>query len=309
MRKGIFSNIHPIGKLILALLIAFTIFFIFFILSIIVAIPIYNIGLEELQSIAGDITNIENINILKFFQIVQSLGLFVIPPFIIAWFIASRAMEFLGLVRKPLSSSILLSIIIILVGVPVINYLGEVNANMKLPSFMSGLERWMMDQENEYKILTERLLEANNLSTLLINIFMIAIIPAFGEELAFRGILQQLLSSWFKNKHVAVVITAFIFSAIHLQFYGFIPRFVLGLYLGYLFVWSGSLWLPIIAHFTNNCAAVIFYYLANKNIVNQDLEQYGTEGKSFYAVVISTAIIVMLLLIIQRKEKQRSVNA
>ena len=307
-RRDIFSQIHPAGKLILAALVSFTIFILFFIISILVAIPVFKINIADLQTIAVDVNNLQNVNILKFFQIIQSLGLFVVPPFIIAWLVASKAMDFLGLKRKPLLSSVLFSIIIVIIGLPVINYLGEINANIKLPSFLSGMENWMMNQEEQYKVLTERLLEANNISTLLLNIFMIAILPAIGEELAFRGVLQQILASWFKNKHWGIVVTAFIFSAIHMQFYGFIPRFVLGLYLGYLFVWSGSLWLPIVAHFFNNFAAVLFYFLADKKVVDKSVENYGTEGNAFYAVIISAAVIMMLLYVLQRREKQRLVK-
>ena len=305
MKRGIFSDIHPAGKLILAALVAFTFFIIFFILSIVIAIPVFHINMADLQTIAVDVTNFRNVNLLKFFQIIQSLGLFVVPPFLIAWFISSNAMDFLGFKQKPLSSSLIISIVIIIIGLPVINYLGEINANMKLPSFLSRMENWMMDKETQYTILTERLLEANNITTLLLNIFMIAILPAIGEELAFRGILQNLLASWFKNKHLGVIVTAFIFSAIHMQFYGFIPRFILGLYLGYLFVWSGSIWLPMAAHFFNNFAAVLFYYLAGKNVVDEGIENYGAEGNAIYAVVISTAVIMMLLHILYRREKQR----
>src|SRR5207344_1198984 len=101
--------------------------------------------------------------------------------------------------------------------------------------------------------------------SLAINLFIIAFLPALGEELFFRGMMQKLFSQLTKNNHLAIIITSIIFSAIHLQFYGFLPRMVLGIFLGYLLVWSGSLWLPILAHFVNNASAVLFTFLDNQH--------------------------------------------
>jgi membrane protease YdiL (CAAX protease family) len=100
----------------------------------------------------------------------------------------------------------------------------------------------------------------NHLGDLLLNLLVIAIVPAIGEELLFRGYLQQSFSNWLSNPHVAIIVTAVLFSAIHLHFQAFLPRFILGVLLGYLFYWSGSLWLPILAHFANNAQAVIISY-------------------------------------------------
>jgi membrane protease YdiL (CAAX protease family) len=96
---------------------------------------------------------------------------------------------------------------------------------------------------------------------MILNVFMIAVLPAIGEELIFRGVFQKILCSLFKSGHLAVWATAFIFSALHLQFFGFIPRFILGLIFGYLFLWSGTLWLPVISHFVNNTVPTVAAYI------------------------------------------------
>jgi membrane protease YdiL (CAAX protease family) len=120
-----------------------------------------------------------------------------------------------------------------------------------------------------------------------------ALLPAIFEEFLFRGTLQPFFTKWFANKHLAIILTAFIFSAIHFQFFGFIPRFLLGIYLGYLLVWGKSLWLPIIAHLMHNAVSIIFDYAAQKR--NIDLETIDpSQIVGFYPIVLLCNFFVML---------------
>ena len=120
-----------------------------------------------------------------------------------------------------------------------------------------------------------------------------ALTPAIFEEFLFRGTMQPFFTKWFGNKPVAIVVTAFIFSAIHFQFYGFIPRFLLGIYLGYLLIWGKSLWLPIIAHFMHNAASLILDFSAQKR--NIDLESLDpTQIKGFYQILLFSTLFVGL---------------
>ena len=127
-----------------------------------------------------------------------------------------------------------------------------------------------------------------------------AILPAVGEELLFRGLLQQKLFSCFKNIHISIWITAFLFSALHLQFFGFFPRFLLGALLGYMFYWSGSLWLPIIAHFTNNALALLMSFFISKNMISTDLDQIGIDENMWNTIAISGIAIVMMIYIFRQ---------
>ena len=127
-------------------------------------------------------------------------------------------------------------------------------------------------------------------------ILVIAVVPAIGEELLFRGYLQQKLVNWLSNSHTAILITAFLFSAIHFHLQGIIPRFVLGVLLGYLFYWSNSLWLPILAHFVNNAQAVIFSYPLFK--VDNGAYSILSETKVDPMVALFSLASVMLLLYI-----------
>jgi membrane protease YdiL (CAAX protease family) len=140
---------------------------------------------------------------------------------------------------------------------------------MHLPDWLSGVEKWMTAKEDSVNRVVELIMVPDNFRAMLLNLFMIAVLPAIGEELLFRGVFQKIFYTLFKSGHLAIWITAFIFSALHLQFFGFLPRFILGLIFGYLYYWSGTLWLPVISHFVNNAVSVIAAYIQGLNTVSE----------------------------------------
>ena len=168
---------------------------------------------------------------------------------------------------------------------------------MELPAFLKSIEDAMRAAEDRAALITEAFLKMNNISDLLINLIVVAVLPAIGEELLFRGVLQRLLGEWSKNIHAGIWISAFVFSAMHAQFYGFVPRMLLGALFGYLLVWSGSLWLPILAHFINNGSAVLFTYLFAKGTIQTNPDELGSSGSDLYLVI--TSIVVCSLMIYQ----------
>jgi hypothetical protein len=141
-----------------------------------------------------------------------------------------------------------------------------------------------------------KFLSATSFSDLLINLVVLVMIPALGEELLFRGLIQNYLKNSLKNVHVAIVITAIIFSSIHLQFYGFFPRFILGVALGYLAFLGRSLWLPILAHFINNALVVINYWGLNHFDLMKKVEANAptTETPDYVILIIGCAFVVAL---------------
>jgi len=143
---------------------------------------------------------------------------------------------------------------------------------------------------------TLKLVNVHSISDLLFNFLLIAVIAGLGEELFFRGILQKIFSEW-RNAVLAIWLAAFVFSAIHLQFYGFFPRMLLGAFFGYLLYWSGNLWLPILAHTINNGLAVIFYYLKFNGYQVVDIDTIGTNETVYLGVIsaVLTAICIILL--------------
>ena len=219
--------------------------------------------------------NLVDIGSLKLMQLIQSIGIFVLPPFVLAYLCSNNTTEFLHFDRQINLLVILFVVLFMILIVPFINLLGDLNQRLVLPKALAGLESMMKAYESQATQLTEKLLNVHNLPALFFNIFLIAIIPALGEELFFRGAIQGVLQQKI-NAKAAIWITAIVFSAIHFQFYGFVPRMLLGAFLGYLLVWSGNLWLSIAAHFTNNVLAIIFYYMKTNGYKIFDIDTIGT---------------------------------
>ena len=199
--------------------------------------------------LSQDLGNQVAVNYLKLLQLFSAIGLFVAPTLLYAYLTEFDYKLLFNFKRQ----SAFLVIVIMLLITPFIGWLLEMNMSIPFPD-------WILRLGNDSEKIVESFLKMNHLGDLLFNLLVIAIVPAIGEELLFRGYLQQSFSKWLSNPHVAIIVTAVLFSAIHLHFQGFLPRFILGVLLGYLFYWSGSLWLPILAHFANNAQAVIFSY-------------------------------------------------
>ena len=244
---------------------------------------------------------------LKWLQFMQTVGTFLVPPVVCAWLwdTARKPQSWLKLDKGTDWSLFVLAIVIMLCALPAINLLVDLNGRVKLPESLASIEQFLKQQEEAAAQLTERFLQTDNVGGLLVNIALMALLPALAEEFSFRGTLQQILS----NNHIAIWITAILFSAIHMQFYGFIPRMLMGAMFGYVFVWSGSLWLPVVMHFTNNAVAVITYYLTSgsndpasdsKNIA----DTFGA-GDTWWVGVLSLLITSLGLLIFYRRTHTR----
>ena len=200
----------------------------------------------------------------------------------------------------------LLTVAIMCFAFPLINALALLNESLHLPSFLSGLEEWIRLKESQAMEITVAFLKVDNWSGLLLNILIIGVIPALGEELLFRGVIQKELFSIYGKIHMSIWITAFLFSAMHLQFLGFIPRFLIGGLLGYLFYWSGSIWLPILAHFVNNAGAVILSYFINQQSISKEVEHLGAEDGQLSMLVIALLGLLMLLYLLKTISKPQS---
>lgn len=221
----------------------------------------------------GDVTDIAS---LKTMQFIQAIGAFILPPLFLAYLWSEKPFEYLHLDKKTKILDVVYVFIFMVLIIPFVNLLGDLNQQVELPKALEGIENWMKTSEEQARILTEKLLAVKDIHGLFLNIFLIAMLPALGEELFFRGALQRILHEW-KGAIFAIWIAAFIFSAIHVQFYGFIPRLLMGAFFGYLLYWSGNLLLPILAHFINNVLAVIFYYFMNIGYQMPDIDTIGTD--------------------------------
>jgi len=229
----------------------------------------------------------------KFIQIFQSIGLFILPPFVIAYFARTNVFSGLSLNKYPRLYLLILAGLVMVFAMPLIDVMSEFNSKMVLPEALSWLEQWMRQSEENALEITKVFLNVSSISGLVLNLFMIAIIPAIGEELMFRGFIQNFIAKRL-NIHIAIFISAFIFSAIHMQFFGFLPRLAMGMFFGYLLHWSGSLWLPIFAHFVNNAVAVIITY--KFGVENMSSENIVDDKTSYLYLVISSLFITASML-------------
>jgi membrane protease YdiL (CAAX protease family) len=296
-----FRGMKPFSQFMFSMFVVIVSFLAFLILSLVAAIPFF--GLDSMLSMPNinDLNNPESLMILKYFQVVQSIGVFIVPPFILAWLFHGKITEYLYLNRTVNFESVLLVLVLSFAASPFINFIGEINANMQFPEWLSGVENWMKNAEENAAELTEAFLKVETTGGLLFNIFMIAFLPAIGEELLFRGVIQRIFTNWTKSHHWGVWISAILFSALHMQFYGFIPRMLLGVLFGYLLVWSGSMWLPIIAHFINNGVAVVVMFLIDKDLLNPELEEIGSTTDSYYLAAISLVLVLVFMFMIKRQ--------
>lgn len=298
--KGSWSDFSGFSKLILFGLLVFSSLVIFSLLAFLAAIPFMeNFSLTDAPSAPM------SINMLRYFQIVQSFSVFIIPSLLAGLLFWGHFTKGIDLV-KPNSRLIILSILVIVSAQPLVSFLGVWNSSMQMPEFMGGLEQWMKRAEESASNIIYRFLDTDNTTLLLINILMIAILPALGEEMLFRGVLQPIFGELLKNKHAAVIITAFLFSAIHLQFFTFLPRFFLGIALGYLMLWGSNLWYPIAGHFANNFLSLIVFYFYRQTHPDINPLEPGAEDLSPVWVVIGLVVMASLALAFFRLKKSES---
>lgn len=297
--QGMWSNLGGFGKLLVFTMLVFVSFMVFSLLALLAAIPFT----EDFSLLSGESLPM-SIDFLRYFQIVQSFSVFIIPSLLAGLLFYGHMTKGLK-ITSPNWGLLLLSLLIIVTAQPLVSYLGVWNNTMQLPDYLGGLEEWMTRSEAGAGEIIYRFLDTDQTGMLLLNVLMIAILPALGEEMLFRGVLQPVFSEWFRNKHAAVLVTAFLFSAIHLQFFTFMPRFFLGLALGYLFLWGKNLWYPVAGHFANNfLSLVIFYYYRHTQPDINPLEP-NADDLSFVWIIPSTVVMTFLAVKFVKDTKEK----
>lgn len=295
--KGVLANKHWLIKVILWV-------------SITMVLTLFAMFTWSLLPDRGTVVN------LKWLQFLQTTATFLLPPLCLAYLCSPQPLTYLRL-NPPTPSSAsgatssssaatttIVAIATILIAIPGINLLSYLNQQISLPAFLAPLEAIMQQQEEAAAALTESFLRTRTAGGLIINIALMALLPALSEELTFRGLLVApfLAQSKITNQksHIAIWAAAIIFSAIHFQFYGFIPRMLLGALFGYVLLWTGSLWIPMLMHFTNNCVAVFLYYIAYARGENVDaLDAFGT-ADTLWVGILSLILLVPAIYLLRR---------
>lgn len=294
MLKGLFAQSKPFSLFLITVFVA--IFMMLFAVASF-ALLMVTIGLSDFSS---------NVFLTLFAQAYQSLFVFFLTSFLCAYIFDKKPVQYLHLYSHAQWHSYLYVILSMFLLIPTINVLAQWNANLHLPNCLQFVETWMAKQEDLASGVTKFLLSGNSISSLIISLFVMSILPAVGEELLFRGVLQNIMISWTKNVHVAIWVVAFIFGVIHIQFFGLVPRVLLGAFFGYLLLWGKTVWLPILAHFLNNAVSVIFYMLKNNHKISFDIDTLGT-GETFYVTIIGVVLFLAMTYFAFRKNIFRQV--
>ncbi len=280
------------------------VFLVFGALASLTGMWIFDKDFMTLTLSASDFDNQETLAIAKYLQIISQVGLFIIPPLLFARLAGGRITSYLRLNKQVGLLTAVLCLLVLLSSLPMVQWLIEINQSVKFPSWLSSAETWMKQAEANAERLTEAFLATNTLTGFGVNLLMIAVLPAIGEELVFRGVLQRLFTEWFRNHHAGIFASAVLFSALHFQFYGFLPRTALGLIFGYLFAVTGSLWMPIVVHFINNALAVVVAFLFRREIIHHDYSELGKVA-NFWWMLASVVLLMLLFFSINQHLKLR----
>ena len=258
------------------------------------AIPFYEGSMMDLvQKIQNPLAHPEiRLPVLIMQGCATLIGLIIIPTLYLIGIEKQNPITWM----KSKSNSLL---IILVVAVLVITFFApnsifiEWNANFAFPEFLKEFGEWAREQENLAEKFTKFFTTFDSTGEFLFGLLVIAVLPAIGEELVFRGMLQPELYRATGNHHAAIWISAIIFSAFHMQFFGFVPRMLLGALFGYLYVWSGNLFLAMFAHFVNNGFSVLMMYLYQKGVITVDME--SSDSAPWSVALIFTIVFAGLL--------------
>lgn len=239
-------------------------------------------------------TSIDKIGVVWIVTALQNFLVFAFPALVVGFIAIGRPLHFLGLNKAPSVVALVGALLIYVVMTPAMNWLVQWNEAMTLPDALKPVEDWMRAQEQAAKGTTDLLLSSNVLWEMLLTVLCVGILTGIGEEVFFRGALQRICFEGTHRRHLAIWITAFVFSALHFQFFGFVPRMVLGLLFGYLYFWSGSLWVPIVCHAVNNSLVVVFSWLTKNNVQCDDVANVGSSDPVLAAISGGVAIALLI---------------
>ena len=240
---------------------------------------------------------------LRIAAVVQDIFMFILPPLITALIITRQPVRLLALGKGPSMNMTILAVLVMIVSSPVMSWIIELNESIHLPGSMKDLEAQLRLMENNAAAAVDTLLGPPTPFNLIINVLIIGVMAGFSEELFFRAGLQRLLSTTKMSSGAAVWIAAFIFSALHMQFFGFVPRLLLGAFFGYLLVWSGSVWLPMLIHMLNNSIYVIL-----KQVTGSGEPEFGGAESSWIAITLSAVLTIAAIWMLYNNRVKKQIT-
>ena len=259
------------------------------------------IAVSLITQLLGSLTD-NTAAILRISSVLQNVLVFILPAVATAMLSTRFPATLLAIDKFPSGKFILLSIAALIVSIPLMNSIIDWNQNIALPESFSQFNEYMQQLEKGAEKAVNDITSGNTVGTLIMSILIVGIFTGLGEEIFFRGGLMRLFSCIKgMSPHVAIWLTAFLFSALHMQFLGFVPRMLLGVFFGYLTFWSGSLWLPIMIHALNNSILVTTDWINNRGGSQIDVNSIGLGDN---ALVLNIASIILTLIVFYALYKQ-----
>lgn len=299
--KKLFQGMSSWMQLIFLLLFVFASYII---LAVIIAFIMLAMGVD----ITNPMAMMESTSFLRISLFVQSPILFFLPACLWGFLFNNNIGDGLKINKVPDIRFVILGVLLIIVIQPFISFTGYYNDKLALPESLSWLERMMRSMEDTAAAQFDQLLSGRSFVDLILNLVLIAVFAGICEEFLFRGALQQIFRKIIGNYHITVWLTSFIFSAIHLQFYGFVPRLILGAVLGYLFIWSANLWVPVLVHTLNNAFSVVLYHIYGKEALSQSSSDTFGVGDTSWGALVSIALSVLIMIYMSKMYLRRSIE-
>jgi membrane protease YdiL (CAAX protease family) len=296
--KGLFKNSNGFIQLLMLLAVVF--FGLLFGQILTVVVLFFRSGADA-ESVLSLVANIMDYpEYLREVQFISQLCAFIFPSLLLAYLFSDNYREYLRTDSALNGSTIFWTILSMILVIPALNFTTCLNQEMTLPEFLKPLEDLMRNMEEQNAKVTESMLYAKNTTDFIFNILIVAVFAAIGEEFLFRGVLQSVVGKFIHNRHIVVWTVAILFSSIHFQFYGFIPRMLLGVYFGYLLYYTQNIWIPIMAHFTNNFITVVLYRIYQDDPQTMEAADSIGYGSTWWLAVVSLALFVFACSRIQK---------
>lgn len=253
------------------------------------------LGVLVAMTNGGSIFDLKNLQIIQVLN--QVIG-FLMPPVVYVMLVQEKPFKYLGFNKLPAWS--ILGIVAIFTVIPFLSMVTDWNDGIVIPESMRAIEEQLRNTQKQSEEIIKTFISQGSLCS---SLLIIAALAAVSEELLFRSVIQKALIKLFKNAHVAIVVTAFVFSAVHMDFFGFFPRFILGLMLGYMFWMSGSIFPSMLMHFVNNATIVMLYYLNTRGFSDIDIDNFG--NTSSVLLILSSLIATVAIFVICNRLKNR----
>lgn len=257
-----------------------------------------------LENLGEALKNNRDANLSRWLQFVSTFFFMLVPALVFASMMSHTPFKYIGFNSAVSNKQVLIIFVVVFVSIVLSSALSQLNGMIPISK---SAEKYFKTLEDEY---TKEMLGIANMKSAkdyIITLFIIALLPALFEEMLFRGALQPVFINITKNAFVGILITSILFSAIHMSFYGFLPRLALGLIIGYIFYFSKNLWLSSLTHFLYNAFGVTqIYMLSKKGLLTPEAMK---DDDSFPLIFGLFAAIVLFILFFLFKKESKSVTA